>query len=105
ALDPSLEGQPLVLGQRPPPVDSDESLHQEAEQRVAISEIRQRGGQAAKSSQEPRMPEQPVAQRPSFFARALVLGAPDVFLNADLRWAGDLTELAPGAEVESGSDG
>src|ERR1700724_1927092 len=51
------------------------------------------------------MPEQPVSQRPALFACALVLRAPDVFLDADLRWAGDLTELAPGAEVEAGGDG
>src|ERR1700730_3697159 len=101
-FEPVLEGQPLILRQRPPPVDADESLHQQADERIAVPEIRERRGQAAEPAEQPRVPQQPIAQRAAFLPGALVLCAPDVLLDAHLRRAGDFTELAAGAEVEAG---
>src|ERR1700693_5283323 len=105
ALEPSLERQPLILREWPPPVDADESFHQQAEERIAVAEIRERRRQAAESAEQARVPQQPIAQGATFLPRALVLGAPNVLLDADLRRAGHFAELAPGAEVEAGGDG
>ena len=105
ALEPAFEGEPLILRQRPPPVDPDEALHQHAEERVAIAEVGERGGHASQLPQQSRSPEHPVPKAAALFAGALVLGAPDVFLDADLRGAGHLAELAAGAEVEARGDG
>src|SRR2546427_1440605 len=105
SLEPSLEGQPLILWQRPAPVDPHEALHQHAKQRVAVPEVGKRGGHAAQLPEQSRSPEHPVAQGASRFTGTLVLGAPDVLLDADLRRAGHLAELAAGAEVEAGRDG
>ena len=102
ALEPALEGQPLILRQRPLVVNPGHSLHHQPEERVAIAEIRQRRGQAAEPAEQPRVPQQPIAQRAAFLPGALVLCAPDVLLDADLRWAGDFAELAAGTEIEPG---
>src|SRR6266550_8395626 len=104
ALEPAFEGQPLILRQRPATVDPDEALHQHAEERVAIPEVGERGGHAAQLPQQSRSPEHPVPKAAALFAGALVLGAPYVFLDADLRRAGHLAELASGAEVEARGD-
>src|SRR6266550_6514315 len=85
-------------------MDADEPLHQEAEQGVAVAEVGEWGGHAAKSSEKSRPAQHPVAEAPSFFTGALVLRSPDVFLDADLRRARDLAELAPGTQVEAGRD-
>src|SRR2546430_2028344 len=105
ALEPAFESEPLILRQRPPPVDPHEPLHQHAEERVAIPEVGERGGHAAQLPQQSRSPEHPVPKAAALFAGALVLGAPDVFLDRDLRRAGHLAEFAPGTEVEPWSDG
>src|SRR5438128_3826017 len=85
-------------------MNADDSLHQHAEQRIAIPEVRERRGQAAEAAEQARVPEQPIAQGAALLTGALVLRAPDVFLDADLRWAGDFAKLATGAEVEAGGD-
>jgi len=85
-------------------MDADDSLHQHPEQRIPVPEIRERRGQTAEPAEQARMAQQPIAQGAALLAGALVLRAPDVLLDADLRWAGDFAELATGAEVEAGGD-
>src|SRR5438132_4935295 len=94
-----------MLRVRPTAVERDESLHQQAEERVAVAEIGEWGGHAAQLPEQSRPPEHPVAQAAAFLAGALVLGAPDVLLDADLRRAGHLAKLASGTEVEARGDG
>src|SRR5437868_15301861 len=101
ALEPALEGQPLILRERPTAVDPDESLHPHAEERVAVAEIGEWGGHAAQRPEQSRPPGHPVAQGAAFLAGAVVVGAADVLLDADPRRAGHLAKLASGAEVEA----
>jgi hypothetical protein len=82
-------------------MDADEALHREAKQRRSIAEIGQRRGHAAERAEQPGVPQHPVPQRPTLVAPPLVLGAADVALDADLRWAGDLAELAARTEIEA----
>src|SRR5258708_36397432 len=84
-------------------MDADDSLHQQTEQRIAIPEIRERRRQAAEAAEQARVRQQPIAEGAAFLTGAFVLRAPDVLLDAHLRRAGYFAELAPGAEVETGS--
>src|ERR1700731_3201729 len=85
-------------------MDADDSLHQNPEQRIAISKVRERRGEAAEPAEQARVSQQPIAQGAPLLPGALVLRAPDVLLDADLRWARDFAELASRAEVEAGGD-
>src|SRR5438132_30603 len=81
ALEPALEGQPLIAGERALAVDADDLLHDEPHQRISVSEIGQRRRHAPEPAQQPGVSQDPIAECPALLLGALVLRPPDVLLD------------------------